>query len=324
MNKIIAETFFDTTKLKNDEKTIAVILSEETKVLRYNWEDGAYDLILDHSSASVDLNRKDILPVLLQHDTNMLPIGKYENVRLEDGKLKAIAKFDINDELAMKVFGKLERGFMQSLSVGINITKTVLEDAVNENGRKTYRATKWEITEASIVTIPAIAGARVGLSLDEVTNLATMPSDTEKIVNSKKGNSMEFNKENFKVLGEQVKVLNANRETLSTRSETLKIQLEDANSALDAIKSNLSEAEAKVREVETRVREAMSEGVSIDVAIAMLNANTAEDASRLAIDAKKTIGAAAKLEENGNNDAKAKEELEIAMAVAKKLSIRRG
>jgi HK97 family phage prohead protease len=287
-NNIISEAFFDSSNISVESHTIPVILSEETKVLRYNWDDGAYDLILDHSEESVNLGRKDILPVLLQHNTEMLPIGIYENVRLEDGKLKATARFDSEDELAMQVFGKMKRGFMQSLSVGINIHKTVLEEKENENGRKTYRATKWEITEASIVTVPAIPGARVGMSLAEV-------EDSDKLANSNLGVSMEFNETNFNILLESREHLNGNIAKLNTIVEEKTSALEASETRLAEATQKLSEAEAGMENyknvVTTRLSEAKATGVDMDTALAMLDAETDEDASKIALDSKSNTSA---------------------------------
>jgi HK97 family phage prohead protease len=302
-NNIISEAFFDSSNISVESHTIPVILSEETKVLRYNWDDGAYDLILDHSEESVNLGRKDILPVLLQHNTEMLPIGIYENVRLEDGKLKATARFDSEDELAMQVFGKMKRGFMQSLSVGINIHKTVLEEKENENGRKTYRATKWEITEASIVTVPAIPGARVGMSLAEVEdkldmggNETAMPTaSSDKLANSNLGVSMEFNETNFNILLESREHLNGNIAKLNTIVEEKTSALEASETRLAEATQKLSEAEAGMENyknvVTTRLSEAKATGVDMDTALAMLDAETDEDASKIALDSKSNTSA---------------------------------
>jgi hypothetical protein len=57
--------------------------------------------------------------------------------------------------------------------------------------------------------------------IENINNLATMPSDNEKIVNSNLGAKMEFNQENFNELLNANKVLSANRETMSNRYETL-------------------------------------------------------------------------------------------------------
>ena len=144
---------------------IPVILSDESEVVRYSWSDGKYYLSLKHGEDNVDLSRKDILSLFVNHNTYELPIGKFEDVRLEDNKLKAMAVFDNDDDESMKIFKKLAKGFLQSFSVGINvITKELVKE---DDGVKFYDVTKWSIDEASVVGIPAIASAKVGLKEDE-------------------------------------------------------------------------------------------------------------------------------------------------------------
>ncbi|MBR4583052.1 MAG: hypothetical protein IKO34_04485, partial [Bacteroidales bacterium] len=53
----------------------------------------------------MNLDRFRVNPVMLyQHDKYSV-IGKWENIRIEDGKLLADAKFDSEDELARQVEG---------------------------------------------------------------------------------------------------------------------------------------------------------------------------------------------------------------------------
>ena len=183
-----------------EDNSVAVVLSEETEVVRYSWSDGMYFLTLKHGPENVDLSRKDILSVFINHDTRDLPIGKFDNVRIEDNKLKAVAKFDSKDESSMKIFNKLADGFLQSFSVGINVQERVLSKEVD--GVKYYDATKWEITEASVVGVPAIVGAKVGLNQDD-ENLGVNPASVQasaKIEKIEKGDSMEYTEQSFKAL----------------------------------------------------------------------------------------------------------------------------
>ncbi len=148
-----------------DKKRIPVILSDESEVVRYSWSDGKYFLTLKHGEENVDLARKDILSLFVNHNTYELPIGKFEDVRIEDNKLKAWAVFDSDDVDSMKIFNKLAKGFLQSFSVGINvITKELVKE---DDGVKYYDVTKWSIDEASVVGIPAIPTAKVGLNEDD-------------------------------------------------------------------------------------------------------------------------------------------------------------
>jgi HK97 family phage prohead protease len=296
--KIGTQCFIDSKGIDLENKTIALILSDETSVMRFNFEDGIYDLVLDHSEEAVDLSRKEILPILLQHNTEMLPLGIHENVRLEDRKLKSIGKFDSEDELAMKVFGKMSRGFMPTISVGITVFEKILVTDKNENGRKLYKATKWEITEASIVTVPANPNAKVGLS----NKVAAMPdASVPKLANKTIGADMKFDRDDLDTTEATFKALVANRDTLTSRNNSLELQLQTSQTALatkteelSAIQaemtSKVSEAEGKLAsfkdDTKARLQEAIASGVDSKVALAMIEAETPEIASELALKAK--------------------------------------
>lgn len=147
--------------IDKENKKVSFILSDETIVGR-----GWFDMQLLHEKKNVDLTRKKILKVFYNHKTsNEMPIGKWENLRLEDGKLKADAVFDEGDEVAMKIFGKIERGILESISVGVSVLKYTREQ--RDNDKDLIIVTKWEIYEASIVNIPAIPNAKVGLEFEQ-------------------------------------------------------------------------------------------------------------------------------------------------------------
>jgi HK97 family phage prohead protease len=288
--------YAETNGIDLENKVVPVILSDETKVMRFSWDDGVYYLSLSHDEGAVDLARASILPILLQHNTDMLPLGIYENVRLEDGKLKANARFDSEDALAMEIFGKMSRGFMQTFSVGVTIlSKTLIAETVT--GEKTYLADSWQITEASVVSVPAIPSAKVGLS-DETIMGATMPSVTlcdKKIApNSHEGNPMEFNKTNFEALLAEKAGFDKKLETLEATVAEGTVALEAEKAEIVALTAKMDAMDATAQafkvESETRIREALSIGVDADTAIAMLSAETAEKASQLALQFKQSDG----------------------------------
>ena len=133
--------------------------------------------------------------------------------------------------------------------------------------------------------------------------MASMPtaSDSDKIVKKTQGANMT--QEQIEQMQEANKILLANRETLNARIETLLADTTRLSADLDAkkdeivalqasIESKISEAKAEiVAEAATRVREAIACNVDADIAIAMLNADTAEEASKLALKNKESSGA---------------------------------
>ena len=134
--------------------------------------------------------------------------------------------------------------------------------------------------------------------------------------NSKKNNTgadMKFDREDLDATEEAFKVLVANRDTLTNRNETLKTQLQTMETALEAkneelnslkteSEAKLSEAEGKLAEIETRVEEAMAVGADAKTILAMVKANSAEDASKIALDAKESSGASAQSEFSKQED----------------------
>ncbi len=102
--------------------------------------------------AGIMLERFSGNPVMLyMHDTNQL-IGQWENLKVENNKLIADPDFDLEDENAKKIAGKVERGYLKGASLGIVVLE--MKEIDGE-----YVATKSELIEASIVPVPSDAGA---------------------------------------------------------------------------------------------------------------------------------------------------------------------
>lgn len=96
-------------------------------------------------------------PVMfLNHEDWRLPIGRWENIRIEGSQLLADAVFDEHDEEALKVKRKVEDDFLRMASIGAWPPEEVSEDpALMLPGQKLPTVTKWTVREASIVTIGA-------------------------------------------------------------------------------------------------------------------------------------------------------------------------
>lgn len=85
----------------------------------------------------------------------VLPIGHWENVRIEGGELLADAVFDMDDEFAAAIAGKVERGIIRMASVGITVVETSADSTYLKPGQTRETVTKWKLREASIVDIGA-------------------------------------------------------------------------------------------------------------------------------------------------------------------------
>jgi HK97 family phage prohead protease len=104
--------------------------------------------------SGLDTSRFSGNPVMLyMHDAAKV-IGRWDDVAVRGDRLTASAVFDTEDAFAKEVAGKVERGFLRGCSIGILIHK------MREVGGELV-VTKAELMEASIVPVPADAGAVV-------------------------------------------------------------------------------------------------------------------------------------------------------------------
>lgn len=102
--------------------------------------------------------------MLWKHNDQLLPIGKWTNIRKENGQLMADAEFDLDDPVGVEVARKVEKGYLNATSIGF-YPKTVsdkAQDLAADQTRPTVMSA--ELWEASIVGVPANRNA-VGLSL---------------------------------------------------------------------------------------------------------------------------------------------------------------
>lgn len=83
----------------------------------------------------------------------VLPIGRWENIRKEGGKLLADAVFDEQDEFAQKIKSKVEQKILNMASIGINVIVTSEDKSVVVQGQTRPTILKSLLTEASICDI---------------------------------------------------------------------------------------------------------------------------------------------------------------------------
>ena len=94
------------------------------------------------------------LPVMLfQHDRWKAPIGLWKDIRLEGNKLTAEPEFDMDDPLGVYVSKKVDKGYLKAASIGFKEFEKSEDPAMMLPGQKYPTITKWELYEASIVTM---------------------------------------------------------------------------------------------------------------------------------------------------------------------------
>jgi hypothetical protein len=118
-------------------------------------------------------------PTLLwNHDGHKLPIGRIEDIRLEDGKLTALPAFDEDDEFAMKCKQKYENKFLNACSIYHNPISVSDDPQLMVQGQTRATVTEWELLEVSLVNTPGDAGSTrlnlaPGKTLDDVIPMVT-------------------------------------------------------------------------------------------------------------------------------------------------------
>lgn len=246
-----ADLHIDTKLIDKEQAKVSFILSDETQVTRYSWSEGFYMLQLLHDEENIDLKRAGILKLFYQHDTHgeRPPIGRFENVRIEDKKLKADAYFDKEDEFAMQIFGKIERGFLESVSVGVTVLDGYMKEF--ENKPSEYTATLWQLNEVSVVNIPAIPSAKVGLSQelkkegDVDMTLELLQEKHPQIAEALRQEGREAGLSEGKTLGaksERERILSIQALSAAGYEHIIKESLEDANVTAEQVKVKLFDA----------------------------------------------------------------------------------
>lgn len=132
---------FELRKVDPAQRLVPVVLSTETPVDR-----GSFVEVLDHDPSSVDLSRAP-LPLIESHDSQRLPIGVIENLRVDGRKLRGIVRFG-SSARALEVFQDVTDGVIRGVSIGYELL-----DELHRDGR-TVRFS-FRPVEGSAVAIPA-------------------------------------------------------------------------------------------------------------------------------------------------------------------------
>jgi HK97 family phage prohead protease len=102
----------------------------------------------------IDLTRFKKNPVMLYNHDHEKVIGRWEKIKVDEGKLTAEPVFDTDDPFAAEIERKVKDGFIKGCSMGI-----VIKNISQTKGIDT--ATNSVLIEASIVSIPSDENALV-------------------------------------------------------------------------------------------------------------------------------------------------------------------
>lgn len=223
---------------KENTKTKSVVLHDESI--------NTYGFRMLTSGANLEEFKKN--PVMLyNHDDWAMPIGRWENIRIEDDKIIADPVFDLKDAKAAEIARKVEEGFIKAASIGAWSPEEVSHDAaLMLAGQDLPTVTKWTVREASFCAIGANhnalvfydrEGKKIDLS-DKQTFIRLTDSITKKTEN-------KMNKELLGVLGLKD---GASEEEVAA---AVKIALADGENA----KKELKELQDKVAADEAATKE---------------------------------------------------------------------
>jgi len=89
----------------------------------------------------------------------ILPIGHWEDIKVDGDEISAVPVFDENDDFAMSIYFKVEGGHIRMCSAGAEPLETSEAPDLLLPGQRKATVTKWRLKEASIVDIGANPGA---------------------------------------------------------------------------------------------------------------------------------------------------------------------
>lgn len=192
----------------------------------------------------LNLERFNSNPVMLfSHDSEKV-IGRWEDIKIEDGKLTAEAVFDEEDEDGKRIAGKVKRGFLKGCSIGMYVEYM----DVDENDVVT--ALKAELLEASICAIPSDSNAivlydqnRKRLTVDEVKQMC-----------------LSINPKNNSMTEQEIKQLQASVSEKDTKIAELQKENTELKSQIATAKKNEVESFLAAKIAEGKIDESEKEG----------------------------------------------------------------
>lgn len=184
-------------------------------------------------TSGIDLEQFKKNPVMLYgHDDEMLPIGRWLNVRVEGDRLLAEAEFDSDDELAQQISAKVESGYVNCCSIGFMITATTSDPVWMLPGQKWDTVSGCKLLECSICAIGS--------------NYNAMRLYDER------GKRMELSDENMMRLSHSR--INIKRETMSEEEiNELRADRDARVAEIEKMSAERGELEAKVTSMEAEL-----------------------------------------------------------------------
>ena len=138
----------------------------------------------------VDLSEFEKNPVMLwMHERadgtpEKMPIGFWEELKIDGDNITGVPNFDDNDPMAMKIYHKVEHGTIRAASAGVLPVKLSSEPADMVTGQTLPTFKKSKFKEASLCDIGSNAGAVSLYNLDgQIVKLSAFSEQFKNILN---------------------------------------------------------------------------------------------------------------------------------------------
>lgn len=112
----------------------------------------------------IDLTRFSANPVMyVNHDSWELPVGRWEELTVDNGAIMATPNIDTSDEMGKRLKHKVDNGYLSACSIGVRVLETSSDPKDLKSGQTRPTITKCELMEVSLVGQPANPNATVCL-----------------------------------------------------------------------------------------------------------------------------------------------------------------
>ncbi len=163
LKKMFRASGVEQSGIDKEARTIEFSFSSEEPVERWFGTE-----ILSHKPGAMDMNRlNDGAPLLWNHNPDQV-IGVIESAEVKNGRGYAKARFSQN-ELAQEKWQDIQDGILRNISFGYQIKE--MELTKEQKGKPSeYTATKYEVFEISVVSVPADNSVGIGRAECNVEN----------------------------------------------------------------------------------------------------------------------------------------------------------
>lgn len=215
----------------------------------------------------IDLSKfKDNALMLFNHDLNQV-IGSWSNPRKKNKQLIATADFDEDDDFAMKIKGKVEKGLIKGTSIGFTVKqyhfegdtmvvdKAELKEAsvtplpANSQAIRLYDEEGFELTEEDIVTLSINSKKNFNPMDETIKKLSEMLEvEEDKVIEAVEGLKNSFEKLSTNIESKQ-DLINTTRDEYETKLSEKDNEIETLSQELNTLKVDIENE--KIREMIT-------------------------------------------------------------------------